>query len=177
MSSPEDPYFAGRVKAEAGKPRGSSHGTRPLVLAWVAVYLLNLIFPLFAGWSVTGKGGRVGMFLGILLLLATGCLAVVKSRRFGIALVVGGVFVAVGQLLPIAQLGAGTIGLYAAQLLGLVTLRWPDDDIGDINGEPGGFVATVITGGLLMVPAAIIGMVFQAIWRAAATPGKPSSDG
>ena len=121
-----------------------------LVLAWVAVYAANLPLALLFGWGFTRDAGRAGMVGGVLGLLAIGALACIARRRVGLALVIGGVPVALSQVWGVPQIYAGFIGLRVAAAAGLMSWRWPGDSEVGLAGASGGVVATVVTGSILM---------------------------
>ncbi len=129
---------------------GEGRTMKPLLLAWLGVFAANLILPLFFAWSITRDAGRIGMLGAVLGLLATGALAGLARCRVGIALVVGGVPVALSQLVGAPQIYAGSRGLLVAEAMGQMGKTRPGDPVGDMTSELGGFIATVVTGGILM---------------------------
>ena len=146
-----DPYFAGRP------PDKTANEPNPMIVVWVAVYSSNLLVPLFISSFVTDKAGKFGMTIAIFLVLGLGCLVVPRHRHAGKAVITGGCFTAVFQFLPALPLFAGTIGVAVARNMG--------QTIGheQIASEFGGFVATVVTGGILITMALTMGAMVVGI--------------
>lgn len=131
-------------------------------VTWLGVFALNLIVPLGFGWSMVEERGRVGMGLTLLsFLLLSSYVAGVKSRFFHFALPVGGAFVALSQVCPILQVGAGMAGMTAAHLLGQTAVRGIS-----VSSEFGGFIITLVTGSILQAVAVGVGGVAYLIWYA-----------
>ncbi|MDZ4687272.1 MAG: hypothetical protein SH850_19525 [Planctomycetaceae bacterium] len=134
-------------------------------IAWLLVFLGNLPVPLFLATEVVKNGGYWGVIASLVLLWLAGHLACRRSNLFAKRIVIGGAIVGASQLWPLPQLMAGLFGLAAAGF-----------DPGDIPintatpSEWQGFVATFVTGGLLMAAAATIGMLVVAIGAAAKGP-------
>jgi hypothetical protein len=118
-------------------------GPPPLV-AWFCVYAVNLIFPVAMGWSITREGGKIGMVIGIVAVFALGCRLCFMSRRAMLPVVYAGWIVAVSQLAPILHIFAGMVGVSVAHVFGDETMR------GEVNTVLGGFLATIVTGGILI---------------------------
>ncbi len=153
MSIPEDPYFAGRILDKSGEPTGS-HGLPPLI-AWSCVYAVNLIGPVYWGSMVTRDGGRVGMLIGIIVVFVLGWRVCYVSRSTVLTVVYGGWIVAASQFLPILHLFAGGIGIAAAEPM--------SGGDGNLNTVLGGFIATLVTGCILIALAAAFGVIIQGI--------------
>jgi hypothetical protein len=117
---------------------------------WVLVFVSNLYIPLWLGWEFTELGGRSGMLAGIAALFV-GSQTVIWLRewvwRF---LLPGGVIVSLTQCFPVLQCLAGFASL---TLLG-VTGRLTESDA---------FLATMLTGGILMLAALAIGWCARAL--------------
>ncbi len=158
MKTPDDPDFAGRI----GPPKGFARGGWALVGGWAGVYALNLIVPLPLGWTMTDAAGRVGMVLAVLTMLATGGYACLGSRKAGVTLLVGGGILAVCQFFPFPQILAGMIGIAAARAMGLTT-GGEGHGMEVVNSVLGGFVATTLTGGILIVAALSMGIILVGI--------------
>ena len=77
-------------------------------------------------------------------------------EQLGQALVRGGVGIGLAQLIPVLQLMAGLVAMDVGRLLCQV-------DGNDIRSEPGGFIMTTVTGGLLMCAALVLGLIFRVI--------------
>src|SRR3954453_16151976 len=84
--------------------------SRPL---WTTSFVLNLILPVWFGFSATSDGGRVGMFIGIVVMYALGALSVERWPGVRFTLPVGGLFIAMSQLalMPHVYLGVGVLRL------------------------------------------------------------------
>ena len=119
-------------------------------VVWTLVFVANLLVPLMLGWSTTRNHGRVAMFVAIVMLWFVGDNAGKKGRTLGSGLLVGGVVVGLSQIYPFLQLIAGLIALTVAKQLGQANEEF------DVTSELGGFIATTVTGGLLMAAALII---------------------
>jgi hypothetical protein len=128
--------------------------------AWVAAFLFNMAFPLAVAWSMTDRTGRIGMFVAAFVLVVAGCLICAKARQLAIYLVTGAIPVGLSQAVPILQIVAGSAGLAAAQVLGLI-VRGDDTDRNLGMSELGGFIVTMITGGILMTMGAATGFVIK----------------
>ena len=153
MAISDDPYFAGRILDKSGKRLGS--GGPPPVLAWILVYTVNLGIPVLWGLMVTREGGRVGMVIGIIVVFAIGCRVCFVSRRAMLTVVYGGWIVALSQAFPALQIIAGIIGLSA--------VRVTTSEERDVSTILGGFIATLITGCVLITIATALGAVIQRI--------------
>lgn len=155
MAVPDDRYFAGRIVDEpGGKPDG-----KPPVRDWIVVCAVNLIVPVFLGWGITDDRGRIGMALGIVVVLALGYRACFSSPEVVRTIAYGGWLVAFTQCIPFVQFIAGFVGVGVAQELGLAS----EGGIGLVSTIMGGFVATLITGGLLIALAVVIGMACRGL--------------
>ena len=156
MSIPDDPYFAGRVEDKAGPSKGERPASvkRPPVLAWTVVYIVNLFLPVFLGLSATREGGKFGMLLGVILYFTLGCYLCYVAREVVRTLVYGGWVVAVAQCFLFPHMIVGLFGVSSAGALGQAA------DL-DVTSEPGGFIATLVTGGILLAAAAVFGLVIR----------------
>ncbi len=128
---------------------------------WLGVFVVNLIVPGMFAYGVVDQFGLIGVLLAIVLVFLVG--GVVFSYRKGFAgpVMVGGLLVASFQLFPIAQLLAGMFGILFAQSLGFVG---DDFDGGlEIAGISSGFVVTIVTGGLLILAATVIGILVRVV--------------
>jgi hypothetical protein len=158
MAIPDDPYFAGRILDKSGKVPGPDGP--PPVLAWICVYAVNLIVPVWMGSAMTHDGGKVGMLIGIIVVFALGCRVCFVSRRAVLTVVYGGWIIALTQFAPILHIFAGVIGVRAALALSQET---SPDTYGspNVNTTLGGLIATVITGSILITAAVVLGAVIQ----------------
>jgi hypothetical protein len=162
-----NPYEAPKTSATEGSPKraGDRRYASRLHLAWVIVFLLNLVVPGFFGWMVTESGGRNGMLIATLLLLALGYGACGAARRTARTLVFGGLLVTITQFFPLVQIVAGFIGLGIGEAIGQADMS--DDALpGQVKSEAGGFLITLVTGGLLMAISLVAGGFLRII-----TPG------
>ncbi len=127
-------------------------------VAWVAVFLANLIVPLSLGWEVTGNGGRVGMGAATALMLLLTLLVVPRWSELRMTLLVGGIFTAITQAVPFVQLVVGLLSLQAVHLLGF------EQGDGHSLTEPGGFLATLLTACMMLAAAFMCGEVMMSVW-------------
>ena len=102
-----------------------------------------------------------------------GLLGLRKIRSIGICLIIGGIPLAISQMLPIAQLFAGGVAMVFCQVLGLVEPVGDDGRNDAVASEAAGFVLTVITGGILMTLSAGCGLLLQ---RFIPDPWRPAVD-
>ncbi len=151
MAIPDDPYFAGQILDKSGKPPGP--GGPPPVVAWIGVYAVNLILPVYLGLMRTREGGRVGMMVGIITVFALGCRACFVYREAMLTVAYGGWIVAASQFVPFLHIWAGLIGVDVAVAMTRET--------GDLSTAIGGFLATLLTGGILIAFAAVFGLVIR----------------
>ena len=82
--------------------------------AWLAVFLMNLPLPLLFGFAVTSSGGGYGMLVGVGAVWLIGHVAVARFHFQRGAIVFGGAFLAVSQLLPLLQIAAGMAAMTVA---------------------------------------------------------------
>jgi hypothetical protein len=151
MAIPDDPYFAGQILAKSGKPPGP--GGPPPVAAWIGAYAVNLILPVYLGWMMTRGGGRVGMMVGIITVFALGWRACFVYREAVLTVSYGGWIVAASQFVPFLQMLAGLIGAGVAMAMTRETR--------DLSTAISGFLATLLTGGILIAFAAVFGLVIR----------------
>jgi hypothetical protein len=119
---------------------------------WSAVYVSNLLVPLFLGLGVTAKGGRVGMSVVVIVVWLLGLWAVRYTvlRR---SLFIGGAVTAATQLFPMLQVAAGMFALGGwSRLSGGV-----DDPHNAQLSELGGCVVTACVAVQLLLAALVIG--------------------
>lgn len=157
MGINDDPYFAGRI---VDKPSGKLDGT-PTVSVWLGASAANLVVPGILGIMLTDDRGRIGMALGVGAVLAFGYRVCFIFRVVVRTIAYGGWLIAVTQCIPIVQIIAGSIGVETAREFGLAS----GGAFGPINTVVGGFVATLITGGLLLALAFAIGMACRGLSR------------
>ena len=150
-------------RSEPTRTEFNVSSAKRLYMAWFFIFALNLIAPLYFGWRMTEDGGRIGMLLAAILLLAVGYWICASARELGFALVVGGVAVALSQVLPMLQIMAGALGCALAVAMGLHSNGDAVDSPPMVVGEVGGFVVTLITGSLLMGAALVTGLALRAL--------------
>src|SRR5262249_17793790 len=132
---------------------------------------------LFSG-PVTEQHGKLGMGVALLSFLACGCYLCAYHRKLALALIVGGVLVALTQVFPILQIMAWLIGMGICPAFGQ-TSSGEDEATPHLTGELGGFVVTLVTGGILIGAAACSGVAI--LWltsrlganRSKNAPGTP----
>ncbi|MFT3879151.1 MAG: hypothetical protein QM703_05750 [Gemmatales bacterium] len=147
-----------------------NHSARDRCNSWHLVVLFNLIVAGSLGLMVTEGLARLGMATGIVLLWYAGLRIVVRSPLLGTALIWGGVFVGLCQIIP---LGHFYLGGWAVALSNRL-----DNAQGDhvhLTSFLGGLSATCITGGVLMMLSMIMGLVILGLSELA-TPSSPNSD-
>lgn len=153
MATIEDPDFAARFPARSAPGKGPVDP--PPFLAWVGVYLPNLIIPVYFARMICNEPAMVGMVFGVLVVFGVGCRACFRSRRLMLAIIYGGWVVGASQFLPMLQMFAGSFAVGGVAALGLTTSGRAED----VNTAAGGFVATLITGALLLAVAASFGLI------------------
>ena len=124
---------------------------------WLGVFGINLIVPGVLGYGVVDQSGLIGVLIAIVLVFLVG--GVVFSYRKGFAgpVMVGSLLVAGSQLFPVAQVLAGMFGILFAQSLGFVGGEF--DGGPEVVGIGSGFIVTIVTGGLLILAATVIGIL------------------
>jgi len=163
-----DPDFASPNKPCPKPPSGPDFAfldkrrhEHPPVGGWTWVYIVNLPVALFLGALVTTANGAVGMWLGVLALFLVGRRACFVARESMLTVVYGGWVVAAFQFFPMGQIAAGLVGVGVAQgSMGLA-----HHDLGPIDTALGGFMATIVTGLLLIFAAAVLGLLTRGLIR------------
>jgi hypothetical protein len=125
--------------------------------AWGGVFMFNILVPAFFGWLSTTESGRTGMVIAVVVQLCAGFWVCAKVRTIGLYLVIGGFAVALSQVFPILQFIAGAVALGIGRVLGLANTE------DNVTSEFGGFIVTMITGGILMALSAGCGFLVQQI--------------
>ncbi|HWB09567.1 MAG TPA: hypothetical protein VG826_10095 [Pirellulales bacterium] len=160
-----NPYASPKADNADRSREDPQGGAKRLYFGWLAVFALNLIFPLLMAWGMTAPDGRIGMLLAIIVLLALGFWICASARQVGFALVVGGVAVALSQIFPILQMMAGILGFALTKAIGAAPT--PDgiahDGLPDVETLAAGFVITMTTGGLLIAASTLAGLMIQAV--------------
>jgi hypothetical protein len=161
MSKPENddnPYFAPAALIPPSSPKTEDRGGWAWALSWTVVFALNLVVPLIFGWDMTEHGGHVGLIVATAMLWVSGFRVGGKTRDRRFVMLSGGTFVALTQFVPFLQIMAGLAGW---GLTSLSTSKSP------LFTEAQGFLATIITGGLLLVAAIFFGRIAKAIAESA----------
>lgn len=139
-------------------PNASPSKLRTWQWAWLLVFLGNLPVPLFLAIGAVRNGGYLGMAASLFLFWLVGYRACSQSPFFAKRIVIGGAIVGMFQVWPLPQLLAGITGLALAEA---------DQEEYFTNtlaiSEWQGFLATSITGGLLMSAAVVIGVIATGI--------------
>ena len=120
---------------------------KPWRRAWLGVYLANLVVPLHIGWSVTHGAARVGMLLALVPFWRSGHFLCSRSRIVAVVVVAGAGIMACTQINPVLQLSAGAYALGIADQAGFGSSTPPAVEV---DSGPGGFLATMVTGSILM---------------------------
>jgi len=127
---------------------------RRLKVLWTLVYAANLVMPALLGLPAVQGLGFAGVGLAIVALWFAGLPIGDKNPRVLRRLARGGVVVALSQLLPVLQIAAGTLALILTDVLpGAAAER----SLELISDPMRGFMATAMTGGLLLSAALMFG--------------------
>jgi hypothetical protein len=118
---------------------------------WLMVVLANVPVPLIFGCLVTANGGLFGMLEGVVVVWLCGHFVVARIGFVRCVLVPGGVLVALSQVIPVLQIGAGSFALQAAR------------PVGRSMTEVEGFLVTLLTAGQLVVVALVCGLGVRAM--------------
>jgi len=154
----KNPYESPKCLAGPLASPADHDDARLLLTAWATVFVVNMAMPVFFAWSITGESGRIGMIAASVVLFGCGCWICLMARRLAKGLIVGAVLVALTQVFPALQILAGILGLAVAEALHLSQYR---DRGPEITTELGGFVVTLITGGILMGLSGVTGTLVQ----------------
>lgn len=151
-----DPDFANPIFAKVEGPAADG----PLSRLWFWACVLNSIVPFLLGTAVTSGLARGGMVLGIVAVVWFGWSLAGTFPEVVRTVVYGGWVVALAQLFPVFQVIAGVIAVSAVTQLGL--------GIGEgqgsrVDGLAGGFLATIVTGGLLIALAGVLGGIGRVV--------------
>ncbi|QDV34178.1 hypothetical protein [Tautonia plasticadhaerens] len=147
--------------SESNGPAGGLRSRR-LATGWVKVFAANLPIPLCFGTMSVDRGAFVGLIGALFVMAVLGADACSRWDRPGRAVIGGGVLVALAQMFPLPQVCAGALALRVASGLALAV---PVEDLGfsRATGVAGGFLVTLMTGGLLIAGALLLGLVLQLI--------------
>ncbi len=152
----------------------TANGTEhwPWQPVWAFVLALNLIVPLFFGWALTQGYARAGLVAAIGCFWIAGHYFCRRGRAAAYSLVVGGALFAVTQFFPFPQIVAGMIAVAIAQHFESLFFE-AGDGLPNLTSAIGGFLATFVTGSILVSLALLIGAV---IYSLTLKPGKPAAD-
>jgi len=125
-------------------------------LTWSVIFVANLIVPLWLGWLFCSPAGRIPMMIAAFVLWWLGLFAKRLPQAPRTWLVVGAVALAVSQVCPMIHIvvGAAAITIASAD---------PVDPEFSGLGAAGGLLATVLTGGALILVAFVGGGVLVSI--------------
>lgn len=142
------------------RPARSRVVRRRLVIGWLVIFVLNLPFAVYFGAGMGGPEVWLGMTLAVIVLGSFGAWYCLSSARRGMAMILGGGFVALSQVTPFLQVFAGLFGVGLAQGLGFVVGARPGG-VGEplLSGIGGGFVASMVSGSVLMFAALVVGLI------------------
>jgi hypothetical protein len=130
------------------------------------VFGLNLIVPLVLGSGVLEGHGQAGKYCAIAFYWVSGLMVCAARPHLGRVLVKGGIITACTQLMPVLRFAAGL----AAVMIG--------DQAGVRSAESFGFIALIITGGLLLIAAYLSGRLWVSFENWAIEPSRhPASTG
>jgi len=157
-------------------PGGDGNKVSRRVGAWVIVFLLNLPVPVMLGKdTISGAAGALGMTVGCLLWCGLGivlCFGTLAKHVEATSL--GGILVALSQVMPIVQMMSGMIAMGIVSLVGeVLQVKVGFGDVPPFTDVTGvGRVAlagclTLITGLLLIGLAFVLGHGMRAISRQA----------
>ena len=133
------------------------------IAGWTAVYLANLPLLVWLGIHATSHHERIGMWAGVWLMWAIGAMICSRPSRFRQALVLGSLWFMWVQCIPIPHLIAGLIAVITWEQLGEAIPN-------GIKPLLEGFMITVMTGQLLLIPAVLIGYMASAIFGGESPP-------
>ena len=140
--------------------------------AWLMVLAANLPVPLFLGHICTRDYGRPGMYAGVGLVWLLGHEVCRYQPRLASVAIPGGWFVALIQFFPLLQIWAGALALEVA------TLHMTTDHM-PTAGPLTASMATLFTAGILLVVAAVCGVLYRLVFPdedRAGGLGKPKVD-
>ncbi len=148
-------------------------GSYHRMMCWTLIYSANLITPLMMGSSEVSGWAWVGLILAILIYWVAGLFCCGKSREMTWVLIIGGIVVGFSQFYPFFQLITGVLALRVESWLRNAA---PTPHNGSITTLNGGFIATFMTGTLLIGVVIVIGVISRGYWRLASVGGKRKPD-
>ncbi len=127
---------------------------------WLGVTAVNLPVPLVLASSIAVGNARLGMALAAIPFVAVGFWICQLGQFRAKPFFIGAGLVAVSQCLPLLQIMAGLVALTVAESVekAIFTNSSPGSfQEGELTTVIGGFVATIMTGGQLMLVSALLG--------------------
>ncbi len=132
---------------------------RRFLILWTLVLLVNVIVPIALASTIINSNSKLGMIVAILCFLFAGGMIGIRSQRLRRILIRGGIATALTQFFPVAQMIAGSIGLAVCRRLSLATDATDDEIVGRLDHFAGGFVCTMVTGGVITAFALVTGVI------------------
>lgn len=137
------------------------------LLGAVAVFLLNLPLAVVVTLQESGGDAWIGVMLGLGVLGVLGVLVCSISEQVGLTMMLGGLGIALFQVVPILHGIAGFIALWVTFAAGI------SPQPGEVTTWPAGFCISLVTGILLMKLAIGLGVLLLVLtpprWRGLAT--------
>jgi len=165
IDGPDQNPYAPPVSRDVALDReGADRKPKRRLLTWSVLYVLNLVVPLMFGFQcVNGALGVLGMFVGIGLFFV-GTVVVLERRKWLYApFCVGAAFLGLSQLWPVLQMFAGMLALTATEFV----FGTPERTLHAFASS----FATIITGSLLLIVAAVSGLVAYVLFNMARGKG------
>ena len=128
--------------------------------ASIAVFLFNMIVPLYFALEDVPDAGRVGIMAAAMLWLASGFLISAVDRKNFAFFIAGAMMIGLTQMLPILQILAGLIGEMLATLVRIQLISFETT----VRNEVNGFITTLVTRGILIAASGVCGLFFRRIW-------------
>ena len=130
---------------------------RSFAIVTVLIVCANSLVPLFFASFVTDTSARTGMVAGLAVTLIASVGLGIHIPRLRPALTKGGTAIALSQLLPLAQLLAGSVAMFCCIKVGLAEDYHDDHPAGYLRSAAAGFACTTITATILSGLALLVG--------------------
>lgn len=159
-----NPYEA--PSAHSPLPAAQSPSTffqKPRVVqsAWFLAVAINLPLPLWLGFNATADGAaRLGMPIGIVTVYGTGVWICSHRPEVMWRLIVGSMFTAVTQFLPILHMLVGIAAMGISKFI--FDAKREREQIESI---PEAVLSTLLTGVGLILPSLVMGLIFVMLFR------------
>jgi len=141
--------------------------------AWFLAVAINLPVPLMFGFSLTAVGAaRLGMLIGIAAVYGTGVWICVHRAEVMWRLIVGSVFTALSQFLPMLHMLVGIVAMGISKFI-----FDPDRERDQIEAIPEVVLTTLLTGIGLILPSIVMGLIFLMLFRIRTFDPKPITPG